>query len=235
MGCLDSARAEPTTSVQQAPTITSSTPPIAARDVDPATTEIRVTFDQDMHTSGYSFTGDGRLFPETTGRPRWDGRRSCVLPVALEPGHAYRVGINSTSHQNFRAVAGTPAAHDVIWFTTQGASDEIYLGMLPPQVLSLDPPPGATDLPAGTHKLSVTFDKPMGKGMSWVQLGDDYPESDHKARWSKGGTVCTLSADLEPGRSYRVGLNGVHYANFTNQAGVPLEPVVWEFSTATAP
>lgn len=231
----EAASATSRSTVQAAPSIASSSPAIGAREVDPATTEIRVTFDQDMHSSGYSWTGDGKLYPEVTGRPRWDGRRSCVLPVDLEPGRAYRVGINSSSHRNFRSVGGTPAASQVIWFTTQGASEEAYQQLQPPVVLSLAPPQGATDLPGGTHTLQVTFDRPMSKGFSWVTLGDDYPGGESKPRWSKGGTVCTLAVELEPGQSYRVGLNSSRYTNFTNKAGVPLEPVVWTFSTAAAP
>ncbi len=231
-GCVTAPRADVT--VQQPPAIAQSSPAIGALDVDPATTEIRVTFDQDMLTRGYSWTGGGDLFPETTGKPHWEDRRTCVLPVTLEPAHAYRVGINSSSHHNFRTTAGTPAASDVIWFTTVGASEETIQSLELPTVTSLLPAEGATDLPAGKTTLQVTFDRPMGKGVSWVRLGDDFPEGDAKPRWSKGGTVCSLKVELEPGRSYRVGLNSSRHNNFTNAAGIPLEPVVWTFSTAAA-
>ena len=229
------ASSDSSPAVQQPPMIAASSPEVGAQNVDPATTEIRVTFDQDMHSAGYSWTGSGKYYPETTGRPRWEDRRSCVLPVALEAGHAYRVGINSTSHKNFRSVGGTPAANQVIWFTTQGASDADYDAMLPPKVVSLSPTQGAADLAAGKHTLQVTFDKPMGKGFSWVTLGDDYPDGDAKPKWSKRGTVCSLAVELQPGQSYRVGLNSSRHINFTNKAGVPLEPVVWTFSSAQAP
>ena len=53
--------------------------------------------------SGFSWTGSGPDYP--TGpegeKPRWINKRTCVLPVKLQAARYYRVGINSTSFQNF--------------------------------------------------------------------------------------------------------------------------------------
>src|SRR5947208_15297602 len=46
--------------------------------------ELRVTFDQAMNTTGASWVGGGETFPKATGKPRWQGDRTCVLPVQLE-------------------------------------------------------------------------------------------------------------------------------------------------------
>jgi hypothetical protein len=108
---------------QPAPKVAQMVPPVGATDVDPTLSELRVTFDQDM-AQGFSWTGGGPSFPKTTGWPHWVDRRTCVLPVALEPGHSYQLGINSPSHKNFRSVAGVPVEPVRWYFTTSGAGPE---------------------------------------------------------------------------------------------------------------
>ena len=78
--------------------------------MDPALKEITVTFDQDMG-GGMSWTGAGPEFPSIPDgkQAHWRDKRTCVLPVKLQGGHHYRVGINSVSFRNFRSEAGVPA------------------------------------------------------------------------------------------------------------------------------
>ena len=52
----------------------------------------------------------------------WNDKRTCVLPVELKKGMFYRVGINSTSFQNFSSELGVPAATTAIYFATAGAT-----------------------------------------------------------------------------------------------------------------
>jgi Big-like domain-containing protein len=105
---------------QKAPKVLFTKPASGAQDVDPGLVEITVTFDQDMG-EGCSWTGGGPEFPTIPqgANVQWRGKRTCVLPVKLEPGHHYQVGINSPSHQNFRSAAGDPAAPSSISFTTK--------------------------------------------------------------------------------------------------------------------
>ncbi|HBJ83799.1 MAG TPA: hypothetical protein DDZ88_08020 [Verrucomicrobiales bacterium] len=84
--------------------------------------EIVITFDQDMNTAGYSFVGGGPTFPKVTGKPTWRTARQCVLPVELEPGRAYTIGINSASKTNFKNASGEPATPFVLAFTTGGGT-----------------------------------------------------------------------------------------------------------------
>ncbi len=91
-----------------APRVAEMTPANNATDVDPSIVELRVTFDRDMDTGGYSFTGGGPKFPKTTGKPRWIDKRTAVMPVALEPGQRYELGINAASFKNFRSAEGVP-------------------------------------------------------------------------------------------------------------------------------
>ena len=91
-----------------------------AKEVDPATAEVTVTFDRDM-ASGFTWNGDGPDFPFLAGaKAFWRDRRTCVLPVKLEPGRSYRVGLNlfSPNFQAFRSVAGGRALPTTINFTT---------------------------------------------------------------------------------------------------------------------
>lgn len=103
-----------------APKILFTKPANGAKDVDPGLTEITVTFDQDMD-EGMSWTGGGPEYPACPAgkQAQWRGKRTCVLPVTLQPGHQYRVGINSPSYRSFCSVAGQPAEPSSISFTTK--------------------------------------------------------------------------------------------------------------------
>lgn len=214
-----------------APEIVSVSPAIGAQEVDPATTEIRVSFDQDMGTGGYSWTGGGEMFPKTAGKPEWVDNRTCVLHVALEPAKVYRVGINSKSHQNFRGENGIPARPRAIYFATQGADPAEIAKLVPPSIVSMSPENGATGVAPNMTELTVTFDKPMGGGFSWVTLDEHFPETTDKPQWNDDHTVCTLPVSLKPDASYHLSLNSGRHINFQSASGVPLDPVEWSFST----
>ena len=111
------------------PHIVATSPTVGETGVDPAITEITVTFDRDM-AKGYSWVGGGPDYPPTVGKPEWHNKRTCVLPVRLEAAHYYWVGINSRRFQNFRSAAGVPATPSAIYFTTQGASEELQKQMV---------------------------------------------------------------------------------------------------------
>jgi hypothetical protein len=101
------------------PRVIKSVPEAGAQNVDYRITEIRVTFDQDMNRTQYSWVGGGPAFPKTTGQPRWEGKRTCVLPVKLEPDHDYWLSINSRTHKNFTNGRGEPAIPYPLQFSTR--------------------------------------------------------------------------------------------------------------------
>ncbi len=104
------------------PVVTGSTPATYADDVSPMLKQVTVTFDQAMQDGSWSWTGEGETYPDTTGHPNYDaGRTVCTLPVKLEPGTVYRVGINGPSRQDFKSVKGVPAPRHVLVFATKGA------------------------------------------------------------------------------------------------------------------
>lgn len=105
------------------PKVVKSTPEIGATDVDPRLGLITVTFDLAMDPGGFSWTGGGPTFPTIPEgqKPRWsrDGK-TCTLPVKLEPGKKYELGLNSVSHKNFASKWGVPLEPVQFEFTTAG-------------------------------------------------------------------------------------------------------------------
>ena len=147
----------------------------------PRLKEITVTFDQDMG-GGFSWTGGGPDYPPTPEgqKAQWRDKRTCVLPVKLEAGHYYRVGINSTSYRNFRSADGVSAEPSAIYFTTQGASEELKAKAQLPMIVKLSPPNDAQDVSPGLTELRVTFNVPMGAGLLLVRRR---PEIPHHPGW----------------------------------------------------
>jgi hypothetical protein len=79
-----------------------------------------------MSPDGFSFTGGGPTFPGTEdGRPQWskDGR-TCTLPIALEAGKKYELGLNSFTHKNFSSKWGVPLEPVHFTFTTEGYKED---------------------------------------------------------------------------------------------------------------
>ena len=216
------------------PQIVDIQPSPGSTDVDPELKQLKVTFDRDM-SAGMSWTGGGENFPpvDRSRKARWIGKRTCVLPVKLKRARYYRVGINSKSHQNFKAASGVPAPPLSIFFTTRGASTALKNRVQIPQIVQLSPENKATDVPADTRELRVTFNIPMGAGMSWTGGGDSFPvvPKGERGKWSVDGKTCVLPVTLHSDHAYRLGLNSLSYQNFQSKWGVPLSPIVYEFRT----
>jgi len=115
--CLQNATAMVQGSV---PLVVSTTPAAFTDNVSPDLEKITVTFDQPMMNLSWSWVGGGDTFPETTGKSSYDKSKTiCSLPVKLEPGKFYWVGINSPQHKYFQTTAGIPAQPYVILFATK--------------------------------------------------------------------------------------------------------------------
>jgi len=108
------------TTNEVAPTVTTWEPANGATDVNAGTvTELRVTFDVDMNTKSYSWCGSGETYPRTTGDAKWIDERTCALPVELESGREYRLGINAPSFKGFQSKEGVPVQPLLYKFSTQ--------------------------------------------------------------------------------------------------------------------
>ncbi len=231
----DEGRTAAAEDAQSAPQIVSTSPEVGAKDVPADLKEITVTFDQDM-AGGFSWTGGGPNFPPSPEgqKAHWRDKRTCVLPVKLQRGQYYRVGINSTSYQNFRSVAGIPAKPSAMYFTTEGADATLKTQTAIPEIVKLEPVNGAQDVNPSVTELRVTFNVPMGAGFSWTGGGPQFPKitEGKKPIWSADRKTCVLPVTLTPGTTYRLGLNSVSHKNFQSAAGVPLKPVLYTFKTS---
>jgi len=230
----DTTAAAPLAVPGEPPKILSTSPAVGAKDVDPATAEITVTFDRDMQ-GGMSWTGGPPQFPPIPDGARgvWRDKRTCALPVKLEAGHFYRVGINSTSFQNFKSADGVPARPSAIYFTTRGAGAAQAAMTQKPEIVSMEPANGAAGVDSGLKELRVTFNMPMGGGFSWCGGGPNFPEIPQGQRpsWSEDHRTCILPVKLKSGWEYQLGLNSPSAKNFQSEGGVPLEPVVYSWTT----
>ena len=104
------------------PVVVHTTPVSGALAVDPATREIRVTFSKEMLTHEmWSFvTASPAAFPEVAGSVRYlEDKRTCILPVTLEPDTTYGIWINSAEHTSFRDTYQHPAVPYLLVFKTR--------------------------------------------------------------------------------------------------------------------
>jgi RNA polymerase sigma-70 factor (ECF subfamily) len=216
------------------PHIVSTSPKIGATDVEPSLKEITVTFDKDME-EGMSWTGGGSQMPKSPADAQafWRDKRTCVLPVKLQPGHYYRVGINSMSYHGFCGVNGVPVSPSAISFRTTGTAVKSKA----PKILKISPANGAIDVSPSVTEISVTFDVPMSSDMSWCGGGPNFPDSPpgKKPHWSKDATTCVLPVQLKPNWQYELGINCQSYRAFKSDEGVALTPVDYSFKTSDKP
>ena len=98
-------------------------PKVGANDVDPAVGEIRVTFSKKMADQSWSWTeGNRYAVPAPNGKIHYESdMRTCVMPVKLEPGKTYVLGINSERFRNFKDANGKPALPYLVVFRTRSA------------------------------------------------------------------------------------------------------------------
>ncbi len=105
------------------PVVLSVEPKVGATDVDPDIKEIRVTFSKKMTDKSWSWpTGNKYAAPKVEGGTihfERDGR-TCVMPVKLEAGKTYVVGINSERFHGFQDAQGHPALPYLLVFRTKG-------------------------------------------------------------------------------------------------------------------
>ena len=106
-----------------APTVVETAPESGSTRVDPAITELRVTFDEPMSPGSWSWAYENKdEFPEITGPPRYlEDRKTAVLPIRLQPNKRYTIWINSSRFQNFKDQSGNPAVPFKLSFETASA------------------------------------------------------------------------------------------------------------------
>ena len=100
------------------PKVVKTMPENGDMNVKPGPTKIRILFDQDMSSGGFSICGGGEHFPEIIGEPQWTGKRSIVFASNLKPNHEYTFSVNAASFKNFKSVRGEAAEIYVVRFMT---------------------------------------------------------------------------------------------------------------------
>jgi len=105
-----------------------------------------------------------------------------------------------------------------------------------PKVIRSSPANFADDVPAAQEKISVTFDRPMMDGCwAWVRrFADKYPETTGKPSYDEARTTCTITAKLEPGKVYWIGINIPPYTTFMSTDRVRARQHVLLFATKSA-
>ncbi len=103
------------------PSVVKTVPRAGDTKVDPALKEITVTFSKDMMTKNMwawcSQSPD--TFPKAGKNIRYlNDKRTCVLPVTLEPGKTYVIWINSGKLNSFRDTENNPAPPYLLVFQT---------------------------------------------------------------------------------------------------------------------
>ena len=120
-GLVDVAMSADEVSLEAVPAVVVKTVPQAGTgDVDPALTEIKVTFSKDMKDGSWSWaTLSQESFPKLDGKPKYlEDKRTCTLPVKLEPGKTYAIWVNSQKFGNFKDSDGRSAVPYLLVFKT---------------------------------------------------------------------------------------------------------------------
>jgi RNA polymerase sigma-70 factor (ECF subfamily) len=108
--------------VKTAPPVVVATEPRAgADDVDPGLTEIKITFSKEMQDGNFALAQlSKQTFPQTTGKPKYLGdKRTCVLPVKLEPGKTYVIALNKPPYDSFMDKEKRKALQYLLVFETK--------------------------------------------------------------------------------------------------------------------
>ena len=104
------------------PSVVKTVPQAGDMAVDPARKEITVTFSKDMMTEKMWAVCQisKETFPKTSGGIHYlDDKRTCVVPVELEPGKTYVLWFNMGKFNSFRDIENHPAVPYLLVFQTK--------------------------------------------------------------------------------------------------------------------
>lgn len=104
------------------PVVVRTVPQAGDTNVDPALGEVRATFSKDMMTKEmWSWVMESKeTFPTISGKVRYlNDKRTCVLPVKLEPGKTYVIWVNGRRFNSFRDTGNRPAIPYLLVFETK--------------------------------------------------------------------------------------------------------------------
>ncbi len=116
-----SARSDDVTLESVPPVVVKTVPEAGSAEADWNLAEIKVTFSKDMQDGSWSWsTLSQESFPMLNGKPKYlADKRTCVLPVKLEPGKTYAIWLNSAKFGNFKDSDGRSAVPYLLVFKTK--------------------------------------------------------------------------------------------------------------------
>lgn len=120
-GPAATARADDLALASAPPVVVKTVPAAGSEGVDPNLKEIAITFTKEMADGSYSVVNysPGNA-PKFAGKPRYsDDKKTCFVPVKLEPGRCYAVWLNTTRFQNFKDSEGRAAIPYLLVFETK--------------------------------------------------------------------------------------------------------------------
>jgi hypothetical protein len=117
---LPAAEEKPTVE-NMPPVVVKTVPQAGDKNIDPKITEIKVTFSKEMTDKTWSWAQiSDDTFPKSNGQIHYlADRKTCVMPVKLEPGKTYVVWINSANLNNFKDKNGQSAVPYLLVFETR--------------------------------------------------------------------------------------------------------------------
>jgi hypothetical protein len=120
-GCGGEEKAPENVPDTQPPRVVETFPLNGSRDVDPAITEISVTFNEEMMDGSWAWAYTRKEdFPRAKGQTYYtENNTKIVLPVILEPDKEYEIWINSEKHRGFKDKSGNSAVPFVFKFKTK--------------------------------------------------------------------------------------------------------------------
>ncbi|OAI54576.1 hypothetical protein AYO44_03265 [Planctomycetaceae bacterium SCGC AG-212-F19] len=115
------ARGDDVTLESVPPVVVKTVPEAGTAEVDPKLTEIKVTFSKNMQDGAWSWAMISKeSFPTVDGKPKYlADKRTCVLPVKLEPGKTYAIWVNSEKFRDFKDTDGRSAVPYLLVFKTK--------------------------------------------------------------------------------------------------------------------
>ncbi len=130
VGSLVSSAGDDITIASAPPVVVKTMPEAGSTGVDSKTTEIHVTFSKEMMDNTWSWnTASRTTFPKTSGQARYEkDKRTCVLPVELEPDKTYAIWVNSANFGNFKDARGQSAVPYLLVFETKKGSSGFPVG-----------------------------------------------------------------------------------------------------------
>jgi hypothetical protein len=107
------------------PVVVKTVPQSGDTKVDPSSNEIQVTFSKEMADGSWSWSQISKeSMPKVSGKPHYlADKRTCVLPVKLEPGKTYVIWLNSPKFGNFKDGDGRSAVPYLLVFETSKGTE----------------------------------------------------------------------------------------------------------------